>query len=82
MTLAATFLTFILGITLPATAHMYIRARKQPLNKKGFALLVAIFLPTYICTIEALRHLPEGENLAQFFIITFIAVSGIIATNN
>lgn len=48
MTLAATFLAFILGITLPTTAHMYVRARKQPLNKKGFALLAAIFLPTYI----------------------------------
>lgn len=82
MTPEAFVLPLILGITLPTAAHMYIRARKQPLNKKGFALLVAIFLPTYICTIEALRHLPEGENLAQFFIITFIAVSGIIATNN
>lgn len=82
MTLAATFLAFILGVTLPTTAHMYVRARKQPLNKQGFIALAIIALFTYLGTVEAIRSLPEGNSLAQFFIITFIAVSGIIATNN
>lgn len=82
MSLATTFLALILGITLPTATHMYIRARKQPLNKKGLTALIIITLLTYLGTAEALRHLPEGENLAQLFIITFIAVSGIIATND
>ena len=81
MSVATAFLALILGITIPTAAHMYIRARKQPLNKKGLTTLV-ITLLTYLGTAEALRHLPEGENLAQLFIITFIAVSGIIATND
>lgn len=81
MSVATAFLALILGITIPTAAHMYIRARKQPLNKKGLTTLI-ITLLTYLGTAEALRHLPEGENLAQLFIITFIAVSGIIATND
>lgn len=82
MSLATAFLALILGITLPTATHKYIRARKQPLNKQGFIALAIIALFTYLGTVEAIRSLPEGNSLAQLFIITYIAVSGGIAISD
>jgi hypothetical protein len=82
MTPEAFVLPLILGITLPTAAHMYIRARKQPLSKKGLILLCTIFLLTHFCVTAALRQLPEGENLSLFYNYTVIAISIIMATKD